>query len=403
MFAKDIPQFGPLQGVRVVHLTQSVAGPYGPNKMAEFGADVIWVENIKGMDVIRGVKATAEHERRNQRSIAMDVPSEEGKKVFADLLKTADVLVTSYKGGQMAKWGLTDDVLLEINPRLIISHITGFGEYGDPDYYTQASFDGIAQAFSGYMVMQGWPDRPPVPALTYTADYVTALMSTVGILMALYRREKTGKGEVIDCAQFESMLSIQGTAIGSFFDSGKLPVREGSRNAQICGFGLYSCKDGVDLYCCLTGVGVLKNAVRVMGLEDTGITIGAPIYFNGTPDGDIFGAALEKYCAEHTSAEVEAVFGKNGLPCSQVMTYDRMEAHPHYIAREVFTSWENTLGETRKGVAPVPKFKFEPAQIWRGLTNIGEDTNDILAELGYSEERIKELADLNVAKVTTKR
>ena len=108
MYTKDIPAFGPLQGVRVVHATQSIAGPYTATRMADFGADVIWIENPKGMDVMRPGRWCAELERRNMRSICLDTPSEEGRKIFLNLIKTADIFIDSYRGGQMRKWGITD-------------------------------------------------------------------------------------------------------------------------------------------------------------------------------------------------------------------------------------------------------------------------------------------------------
>ncbi len=389
MLTNNIPSFGPLQGVRVVHATQSIAGPYCACRMAEFGADVIWIENPKGLDIFRPSRWGAEIERRNMRSLCLDTPSEEGRKIFFNLLKTADIFIDSYRGGQMAKWGITDEVMHEVNPRLIICHISGFGQYGDPKYWPKASYDPIAQAYGCYMIQNGYPDRKPVPAFPNTADYVTSLQTAYAAMAALYRREKTGKGEVIDSAQYECMISIQGAAVGTYLNTGKLPQREGCHSTAAAGYGAYTCKDGVDIYTLILGIGVLRNALHLFGLDYSDeIPKGSVYAFMGTPGGDIIENALQKFCDEHTALEVETIFNDNGIPCNRIFDLSMAVEDPHYKAREVFIEWENTHGDKIKGSNIFPKLTNEPCQVWRGLMDIGEDTPDILSELGYSAEEI---------------
>ena len=390
MTTNNIPAFGPLQGVRVVHLTQSIAGPYCACRMADFGADVIWVENPKGMDIFRPGKWGAEHERRNMRSLCLDTPSEEGKKIFFELLKTTDVVIDSFRGGQMAKWGITDEVMHEINPKLIIAHISGFGQYGDPDYWQLASYDPIAQAFACYMIMNGFADRKPVPAFPNIADYYTALYTAYAICAALVRRQKSGEGEVIDSAQYEVMISLQGGQLGTFLNTGVLPKREGTHSTTAAAYGVYTCKDGADVYVLVAGAGVIKKALAAFGLEygSAEFPAGMPIVFMGTPGEKLIEEKLQAFCDAHTALEVETEFAKIGIPCGRIFTYPDTLDNSHYKAREVYIEWENTQGEKIKGVNVFPKFKNNPGKVWRGLMTIGEDTPDILAELGYTEEQI---------------
>lgn len=398
MVTSNIPAFGPLQGVRVVHLTQSVAGPYCACRMADFGADVIWVENPKGLDIMRPGRWGAEAERRNMRSLCLDTPSEEGKKIFFELLKTTDIVIDSFRGGQMKKWGISDEVMHEVNPRLIICHISGYGQWGDPNYYPKASYDPIAQAFGCYMIQNGYADRKPVPAFPVVADYVTGLQTAYAAMAALYRREKTGKGEVIDSAQYECMMSIQGNQVASYLNTGKLPVREGSHSLTCAGYGAYTCKDGVDIYTLILGIGVVRNALKLFGLEfGEDLPEGSVYASPGTPGGEMIEAALQKFCDEHTALEVETIFNDNGIPCNRIFDYSMAVENPHYQARHVFTEWENTKGEKIKGHNVFPLLSNEPGKVWRGLMTIGEDTPDILGELGFTAEQIAGFQEAGVA------
>ena len=174
----DIPNFGPLNGVRVVHCSQSLAGPFAASLMADLGADVIWVESAVGQDVSRIAPGmAAQLDRRNMRTIKLNVNTPAGKEVLLRLVREADIFLEASKPGQYKKWGLTDEVLWGENPQLVITHISGFGQWGDPDYVRRASYDPIAQAFSGVMYMNGLPGRRSAPAEVSISDYYTGYMA----------------------------------------------------------------------------------------------------------------------------------------------------------------------------------------------------------------------------------
>ena len=155
----DIPNFGPLNGVRVVHCSQSLAGPFAASLMADLGADVIWVESAVGQDVSRIAPGmAAQLDRRNMRTIKLNVNTPAGKEVLLRLVREADIFLEASKPGQYKKWGLTDEVLWQANPKLVIAHVSGFGQTGDPAYVSRPSFDPIGQAFSGFAAVNGMPE-----------------------------------------------------------------------------------------------------------------------------------------------------------------------------------------------------------------------------------------------------
>ena len=176
MKSSDRPKFGNLQNLKVLNAGAVIAAPFVCELFAEQGADVIELESTVAPDMYRMYGDAWSVDRRNQRMITLNIPSPEGKEILLQMVKWADVLVESSKGGTWEKWGLTDEVLWEANPALVILHISGFGNWGDPDYVRKASFDPIGQAFSGYSNLNGFPDSPPSVTKPFTGDFMTGLM-----------------------------------------------------------------------------------------------------------------------------------------------------------------------------------------------------------------------------------
>ena len=206
----DVPEFGMLRGVKVVHASTVVAGPIAASLMAEMGADVIWIESTKSPDTNRGKGGMgAECDRKNMRNISFDIPTPEGREILKKLLTDADIFIESSKGGTYQKWGLTDEVLWSWNPRLVIAHYSGYGQSGDPDYVNRGCYDPVCQAFSCSMAMQGFPGMEPIAAREIPTDYLAGLSGLANIIAALRWAEKTGKGESFDIAQYEMAIRFQ--------------------------------------------------------------------------------------------------------------------------------------------------------------------------------------------------
>ncbi len=388
----DIPNFGPLNGVRVVHCSQSLAGPFAASLMADLGADVIWVESAVGQDVSRIAPGmAAQLDRRNMRTIKLNVNTPAGKEVLLRLVREADIFLEASKPGQYKKWGLTDEVLWGENPQLVITHISGFGQWGDPDYVSRASYDPIAQAFSGVMYMNGLPGRRSAPAEVSISDYYTGYMAAFASLAAYISAARTGKGDSIDVSQYESTLRCEaGWPLDIWNDSGR-PFVQGKGNNGNVGFNSYMCSDGREVYMVIIGPALLKRLMALLDLPyNEGVFAGCINNVKeGTPAGEVLEKAIVDFCASRTSAEAEKAFAEAGLPCSRILSHMEMLDHPHYVARESLTRWQRVDGGELTGQNVTPKLKRNPGRIWRGCPLPGMDNEDILGELGYTRADIE--------------
>lgn len=386
----DIPNFGPLNGVRVVHCSQSLAGPFAASLMADLGADVIWVESAVGQDVSRIAPGmAAQLDRRNMRTIKLNVNTPAGKEVLLRLVREADIFLEASKPGQYKKWGLTDEVLWGENPQLVITHISGFGQWGDPDYVRRASYDPIAQAFSGVMYMNGLPGRRSAPAEVSISDYYTGYMAAFASLAAYISAARTGKGDSIDVSQYESTLRCEaGWPLDIWNDSGRPFVQGNNGNV---GFNSYMCSDGREVYMVIIGPALLKRLMALLDLPyNEGVFAGCINNVKeGTPAGEVLEKAIVDFCASRTSAEAEKAFAEAGLPCSRILSHMEMLDHPHYVARESLTRWQRVDGGELTGQNVTPKLKRNPGRIWRGCPLPGMDNEDILGELGYTRADIE--------------
>ena len=393
------PDFGPLTGVKVVHSGQAVAGPFGAELLAEFGADVLWLENPLVPDLARrsGTGATIQVERRNQRTLALNIPTTAGTEILLKLLAEADIFMEASKGGQFERWGLGDDVLWNANPELVIVHTSGYGQDGEPSYVKRAAFDPIAQAFGCYMQHNGPPERP-LPARPFTADYMTGAFAAIGALSALHRSRLTGEGESVDVAMYEVMLRVAAGAAVDHLNGASPELRPDTRRAHAAGCGLFRCQDGNDVYILVRGAGVLKRALGLVGLQTPSelFPAGRDFVPLDTPSGERFDQTMTQYCAQRSAPAVDQAFNDNEVPCSMVFSYEAAERHPHYQARQSFAEWTKANGETIRGVNVIPKFRRRPGRIWRGTPSVGQDTVEVLHELGFGDEDVERLCAADV-------
>lgn len=390
----DLPAFGPLQGVKAVFAATSVAGPVAMQLLADFGADVIWIENPGAPDVCRATRNYAiEVDRRNMRNLALNTTTPEGKQAFLELIEDADVFLEASKGGQWDRFGLGDDVLWEHNPKLVICHVTGFGVSGLPGYVKRASFDATAQAFSGYI----WNNRPaqgaPNAVGPYTADYMTTLFAAFGIVSALYRARETGQGESIDVAQYEVMARVMYDSALYFTDGVEKP--SATADSPFAGWGVYTCKDGTFLQLCLIGAGVIKRACELFGLpygtED--IPAGQGILMRSSRGGAAYEDAIRTYISSKTGAEAIAEMEARGLAVQKVNNLEDYRNDPHVKARGSLVQETSITGKQITRPRSVPVLKNNPAQTWCPAPKQGQDNEAVLGQLGYGPDQIKAMYD----------
>lgn len=401
MKKSELPQFGNMQGVKIITTGTNIAGPVAATFFAEQGADVIHVESSKAPDMLRRMGRAWTMEHRNARSMALNIPSPEGKSLFLKMISSADVLIESSKGGSYDKWGLSDEVLWETNPRLVIAHVSGFGQTGEEDYVSRPSFDPIGQAFSGFVAVNGTPDMPYAPK-PYTCDYISALFVASGVAMALFNAQRTGKGESIDMAQYEAMVRIQGDFLIGGLNEGVQPQRLGVWGNTLQAVpNMQKCADGNYVMTAFGGIGVMRALENLLGLGDDPdfAEPHAGVQKHETARAPKFIAAVEKFFSEHSAEEACKLLGESGVPGSPVMTYEMMLHNPQYMARETITQWYDPLTDSQvKGCNCIPKFKNNPSQIFRGGAAYGYDTRDILADYGFSEEETESLYEKNIVK-----
>ena len=393
--------FGPLQGLKVLSSGTLIAQPFAAHLAAAFGAEVIQVEHPSGtVDPWRTLDAPVEadgtkvassfiQERRNAFYITLDMSTPEGRALFLRLVRTRDIWMESSKPGTYAKWGLSDEVVQEANPSLVITHVSGYGQSGHAEYLGRASYDMIGQAFGGLMNLTGFPDPdPPVRANPYTGDYIAALFALWSSLAAYVHRLKTGQGQVVDVAQFEAVHQILAGTMVQYFATETLRERSGNKSPSFQPYDAFRARDG---WVVVGAVGaVFDRACQVVGL-DPQICAAAKADVN-SPAGLEFDAHLRGWIAARSVDEVVRAFNAGHVPCCPVMTPRDMAGDPHYRAREAHVEWDDFQVGRIKGTGVAPKFSRTPGKIWRGSVPVGHD-NDLVYRnlLGLSQQELEDL------------
>lgn len=397
------PQFGPLSGLRVVFSGIEIAGPFAAQMLAEWGAEVIWIENVAYTDTIRVQPHYPELSRRNLHALSLNIFKDEGRDAFLKLMETTDIFIEASKGPAFARRGITDEVLWQHNPKLVVAHLSGFGQYGTEEYTNLAAYNTIAQAFSGYLIQNGDKDQP-MPAFPYTADYFSGMTVTTAALAALHKVRETGVGESIDVAMYEVMLRMGQYFMMDYFNGGEVcPRMTKGKDPYYAGCGLYKCADGY-IVMELVGAMQIKEMFKDMGISHLWATPEIPegtqlIHRVECPFGDEVETSLDNYLNGKTIEVVLARFAELKIACAKVLTIPELEGNPQYQARESITEWTNIDGKSYKGPNVMPKFKNNPGKIWRGMPKHGMDTEAILSDIGYSAEEIAALSAKGLAKV----
>ncbi len=404
-------QFGPLQGVRIVSSGTLVAQPFAAALAAEMGAEVIQIERVGEGDAAwrhlgvqlpttdgQGQVATTWiQERRNEWYVTLDFSQPEGKELFLKLVKSCDIWMESSKPGSYVKWGLTDEAVLQVNPKLVIAHVSGYGQTGHQDYLGRASYDMIGQAFGGLMYQTGFPDPdPPVRANPWTADYITALFCLWSSLAGYISAQRTGTGQVVDISQFEAIHRLLSGTMVEYFSNGFVRERTGNKATAFQPYDAFQASDGWVVVGAV-GLAVFSRVCRVLGLDpEEEKWQRASVDVNGM-EGIEFDALLRGWIAERTVAEVVEQLNAEQVACCPIMNSKDMAEDPHYEARNVHVKWEDNQVGRVKGTGISPSFSATPGKIWRGSVPVGHDNEQIYTHFaGLSREEVAQLKEKGV-------
>ena len=399
------PAFGPLEGIRVVGTGVFVAQPYIGTKLAEFGAEVIHIERHSG-DTFRSVAPHLTRGPRphgcdvaemgkNKLSLGLDLKQARGIELLMALWKISDVWMESSIPGALARAGITSELALAVNPSLVIVRVSTYGQYGQQDYLGRAGYDAIAQAYGGMMNLTGDPAGPPQRAKTYTGDYITALTGWAATMMALWEVKKTGRGQVVDVAQYEAVAQTNGNTLPLFTGEGAVYGHTGNRPPFFQPYDTFKCSDGW-VYIGALGGAIYERVAKFLGLD--------PVEYSfeecskdaaavNSEKGREFDRRLREYCAAHTAVEVETEMNAVQIGCARVYNVRDQYNDEHYAAREMTVPvLDRQSGVPIRVYGVVPKMSLTPGRIWRGAPSIGDDTTDILATmLGLSDSAIEKL------------
>lgn len=386
----------PLEGLVVLDLSRVLAAPYTGMILADMGADVIKIERPGKGDDSRQYTPFKNGEsvyymslNRGKRSITLNMKSEEGKQILKDLVKKADVLVENFRGGTMDKLGLGYDVLKEINPRLIYSACTGFGMTGP--YKHEPAYDVIVQGMGGIMSITGQPGGEPTKCGVSIGDITAGIFSAVGIMIALYNREKTGKGQLVDVSMLDCQVAILENAIARYLDSGISPKPLGNRHASITPFQALKTKDGH----VIIAVGNDTLWQKFCGLIERQ-DLAADERFTTNPlrtaNVDALTEELTKTFVTKTMDEWLKILHDGGIPVGPINDIARVVKDPAVIARDmIVTTHHPVAGDVQMAGVPI-KLSETPGSVDAPAPVLGQHTREVLKEkLGYTDEFIDHL------------
>ncbi|HWH79753.1 MAG TPA: CoA transferase [Candidatus Binatus sp.] len=388
----------PLKGVRVIDAGNMVAAPFATVLLADFGAEVIKIEHPKYGDgqrklepIMDGIPLWWKSVARNKRCITLDLGKPEGAEIFKQIVKGQDVVVENYRPGTFEKWGIGPDVLRNIDPRIIMLRISGFGQTGP--YKNRAGFGRVAEAMSGLTNLIGEPDGPPMSPGYPLGDLIAGIFGSLSIMMALYHRDlRGGEGQVIDLGLFEAVFRFLDFDPIQYDQMKIVHKRTGNRVAYVAPSSMFKTKDGKYLTLAASTQGVWLRLAEAIGRKD--MTTDAKFIDNparvenSVECNGIVGAWIE----QHTRDEVIEHFDKHGVAYSAVFDMEDAFRDLQYRAREAMVRVPDPdLGEAIVQNV-VPKFSATPGSVDFLGRKLGEDNEAIYCgELGISKERLAEL------------
>ncbi|WP_449620983.1 CaiB/BaiF CoA transferase family protein [Robertmurraya sp. Marseille-Q9965] len=399
-----MPHKKPLEGVKILELGNLVAAPFAGKLFAEFGAEVIKVEEPQKGDPLRNWRIMHQDtsvwwhvQSRNKKSITVNMRSEEGQNIIKALVPNVDVVLENFKPGTLEKWGLGLGELQTLNPSIIMTRISGYGQTGP--YREKPGFGSVAEAIGGLRYLTGYPNLPPVRVGIAIGDLTAGLYAVIGTLLALRAREQhpDKKGQLVDVALYESVFSLLEGILPEYDLTGTIRERTGSTLPGIAPSNTYECADGNHLVIGGNGDGIFKRLMTVIGREDLA---NDPRFSNNqgrAENVEFIDQVIEQWTKQRSLKEAQRLLDAVSVPVGPIYGIKEIVEDEQYKAREMLQ--EVVLPDGKKILVPgiVPKLSETPGEIkWNG-PKLGEHNEEIYSEyLDFSFEDFRKLKEQGV-------
>ncbi|HEN8712100.1 MULTISPECIES: CaiB/BaiF CoA transferase family protein [Pseudomonas] len=387
----------PLAGLKVIELGTLIAGPFASRICAEFGAEVIKVESPDGGDPLRKWRKLYEGtslwwfvQARNKQSLTLNLKHPDGREILKRLLAEADILIENFRPGVLEKLGLGWDVLHELNPKLVMVRLSGFGQTGPMK--DQPGFGAVGESMGGLRYITGFDDRPPVRTGISIGDSIAALWGVIGALMALRHREVNGgQGQVVDVALYEAIFAMMESMVPEFDVFGFIRERTGNIMPGITPSSIHTSADGKHVQIGANGDAIFKRFMQAIGRND--LAADPTLASNDGRDArrdELYGV-IDRWANSLPLEQVMQILTAAEVPASRIYSAEDMFNDPQYLAREMFLQARLPDGKAFKMPGIVPKLSETPGSAeWVGPA-LGEHTDALLGALGYDAAAIASL------------
>jgi formyl-CoA transferase len=392
----------PLANLKVIEMGQLIAGPFAAKTLADFGADVIKIEPPKEGDALRkwrllkdGTSVWWQVQSRNKRSLSVDLKQAEAQDIVRTLICEADILIENFRPGTLEGWGLDPEKLLELNPKLIVLRISGYGQTGP--YRDKPGFGVVAEAMGGLRHLTAEPGRVPVRVGVSIGDTLASLHGVIGILLALQERHQSGKGQIIDIALYEAVFNCMESLLPEYSAFGEVRQAGGSALPGIAPSNAYLCADGGYVLVAGNGDSIFKRLMRMIGRNDLA---NDPALENN--DGRVarvaeLDQAIGAWAKTMTTDQALQLLDSVAVPAGKIYTVSDIANDPHYKARGNIQTIQMHDGSKLDVPGVIPKLSRTPGSIKNLAPNIGENTDEILRSIGLTDAQLASLKERGVA------
>lgn len=377
---------GPLAGVRVLELGNMYAAPTTGRMLRDFGADVIKVEDPTVGDTARqwepqheGLSIGFTRLNAGKRSVALDLRTEEGRATVKRLAAHVDVVVESFRPGRLEKWGLGFEDLQAVNERIVLVRVSGFGQSGP--YRERPGFGTIAEAVSGYAFLNGWPDTPPTAPPFGFADSIAGISAAYGAAMALYDRERTGRGREVDVSLYEPLMFILGDAVLRYSVSGYISQRQGNTSGAASPRGIYEAKDGRWLSIAASAQSIAMRLFDAMGRPDMKTDERYATNSARMKNNEELQQIVRDWVGSMPREQVLDILDEHEVVAAAINDSSDIASDPHFLERTLRQVAGTVLGDDTLVPGPIMHVEGYEGPDYPGVDRIGEHTDEVLAEL----------------------